>query len=102
MAQRSLHAITEDYYRSMTCFAMVSQVDTWYDSPACNAKVSQVDTWYRGPSCTMWAWAKSQANPHSFEQDTLPIVFVISKQATPYRTLGGTCCPRVSTPKIWS
>jgi hypothetical protein len=40
--------------------------------------------------------------PHSTEYNTQPIVFLISKQDIPYRTHGGTCCPRVSTPKIWS
>jgi hypothetical protein len=59
-----------------------------------------VATRYLNLSCTMWAWAKSQANPHSSKQDTQIIVFLISKQAAPYRTRGGTCCPRVSTPKI--
>jgi hypothetical protein len=57
---------------------------------------------YLGPSCTMLARVKSHANPHSSEQDTQPIVFPISKQAAPYQTRGGTCCPRVSTPKIRS
>jgi hypothetical protein len=66
------------------------------------AMVSWVDTRYHSPSCTMWAWAKSQANPHSSKQDTLPIVFLISKQAAPYQTCYGTCYPRVSTPKIRS
>jgi hypothetical protein len=40
--------------------------------------------------------------PHSTEQDTLPIVFLISRQVIPYRTCGGTCCSGVSTPKIQS
>jgi hypothetical protein len=53
----------------------------------------KVDTWYHDLSFTMWAWAKSQANPHSSKQDTQPIVLLISKQTTPYRTGGGTCCP---------
>jgi hypothetical protein len=39
---------------------------------------------------------------HSIEQDTQHIVFLISKQVVPYRTRGSTCCPGVSTPKIWS
>jgi hypothetical protein len=43
---------------------------------------------------------KSDANPHSTEQDTQPIAFLISRQVVPYRTSGGTCYPRVSTPKI--
>jgi hypothetical protein len=60
----------------------------------------EVDTRYHDPSCTMWAWVKSQAISHSSEHDMLPIVFLISKQAAPYWTCGGTCCPRVSTPNI--
>jgi hypothetical protein len=36
---------------------------------------------------------KSDDNPHSTEQDTQPIAFLISRQATPYRTHGVTCCP---------
>jgi hypothetical protein len=37
-----------------------------------------------------------------FQQDKLTRAFLISQQAVPYRTCGGTCCPRVSTPKIRS
>jgi hypothetical protein len=62
-------------------------------------KFSGVDTRYLSPSYTMWSWVKSQANPHSSEQDTQPTIFLISKQSTPYRTRGDTCCPGVSTPK---
>jgi hypothetical protein len=40
--------------------------------------------------------------PHSTEHDTQPIAYLISMQAVPYRTRGGTCCPGVSTPKIQS
>jgi hypothetical protein len=65
--------------------------------PACSAKISPI-----GPSCTMWAWANHRAISHSSEQDTQPIVFLISKQVAPYRTNCGTCCPGVSTPKIRS
>jgi hypothetical protein len=43
---------------------------------------------------------KNKAHPHSIEQYTQPITFLISKQAVPYWTRGGTCCPRVPTPKI--
>jgi hypothetical protein len=39
---------------------------------------------------------------HSTKQDTLPIVFLISKQVILYWTRGGTYCPGVSTPKIRS
>jgi hypothetical protein len=39
---------------------------------------------------------------HSSEQGTLPTTSLISKQDIPYQTRGGTCCPRVSTPKTRS
>jgi hypothetical protein len=39
---------------------------------------------------------------HSSEQGTLPTTPLISKQAVPYRTRGGICCPVVSTPKTRS
>jgi hypothetical protein len=45
---------------------------------------------------------KNDARPHSTEQDTQPIAFLISQQAIPYQTHGGTCYPAVSTPKIRS
>jgi hypothetical protein len=38
---------------------------------------------------------------HSFEQGTFSTSSLISKQVIPYRTRGGTCYPRVSTPKTW-
>jgi hypothetical protein len=81
MAERSLYAVTKIYYRSISFLATVS--------PTC-------------PSCTMWAWTNHHAYFHSFEQDKQPIVFLISKQAALYQTCGDTCCPGVSTPKIWS
>jgi hypothetical protein len=65
--------------------------------PACSAKVSPTN-----PSCTMWAWAKYHVNSHSSEQDTQPLVFLISKQTIPYGTRDSTCCPGVSTHRIWS
>jgi hypothetical protein len=43
---------------------------------------------------------KHDAHPDSTEQDTQPIAVLISKQVILYQTRGGTCCPRVSTPKI--
>jgi hypothetical protein len=76
--------------------------------PACSAKVSRTNV----PSCTMWFRQftkhvtkydhKVWCHPHSTEHHTQPITYLISKQVIPYRTCGGTCCPRVSTPKIWS
>jgi hypothetical protein len=62
----------------------------------------------KGPSCPMWLKqitkcdTKNDVNPHSTKQNTQLISFLISKQAIPYQTRGGTCCPAVSTHKIWS
>jgi hypothetical protein len=86
MTQRSQHAITKVYHRSVSCFATISRVDMRYHDPACNAKVSS------------GRYAIPRPLLHSSEQDTQPTIFLISKQATPYRTCGGTCCPGVSTP----
>jgi hypothetical protein len=36
---------------------------------------------------------------HALEHDSLPITSLICKQVIPYRTCGGTCCPRVFIPK---
>jgi hypothetical protein len=36
------------------------------------------------------------------KSNTLPKVFLISKQVAPYQTLGGIGCPRGSTPKNMS
>jgi hypothetical protein len=56
-----------------------------------------------GPFCTMWfrQFTKNvtkmghtdRSHPHSTEHDTQHIAYLISKQADPYRTCGGTCCP---------
>jgi hypothetical protein len=59
-----------------------------------------------GLFCTMWfmQFTKTgytdRSHPHSTEHDTQPIAYLISKQAIPYQTRGGTCCPGGSTPKI--
>jgi hypothetical protein len=37
-----------------------------------------------------------------FRQDIFTRAFLISQQAVPYRTRGGTCCPGMSTPNIQS
>jgi hypothetical protein len=84
----------------MSCFA----TDSLAKGPACSAK----DFLARGPSCTMWFRqitkydTKNDAHPHSTEQDTQPIPFLISKQVIPYRTRGGTSYHTMSTPKIRS
>jgi hypothetical protein len=100
MAQRSIHAIINVHYRSMSCFAMIFGTN----GPACSAKISRTNV----PSCTMRERqftkyvTKYDVIPHPTEKDTLPIAFLFSRQAIPYRTRGGTCCHVVSTPKIWS
>jgi hypothetical protein len=58
---------------------------------------------HSGPFCTMWfkqftkkvtqTGHRDRSHPHSTEHDTHPIAYLISKQAVPYRTCGGTCCP---------
>jgi hypothetical protein len=65
-----------------------------------------------GPFCTMWfrqftknitkMGHKDRSHPHSTEHDTQHIAYLISKQAVPYWTRGGTCCPGGSTPEIRS
>jgi hypothetical protein len=67
---------------------------------------------HSGPFCTMWFRQfiqnatktnhKYRSHPHSTEHDTQPIAYLISKQAVPYWTRGGTCCPGVSTPMTQS
>jgi hypothetical protein len=104
MTQRSLHAITKIYYRSISCFAMTPY--KW--SPLVVLRFPALN----GPSCTMWfrqfiknvtkTDRKEWSHPHSTEHDTQPTTYQISKQDIPYRTRGGTCCPGVSTPKIRS
>jgi hypothetical protein len=104
MAQRSLHAITKVYYRTMSYFAMVSQ----QTAPLAVLKFPAQS----GPFCTMWFKQftqnvtktnhKDRSHPQSTEHDTQPITYLIHKQDAPYRTCGGTCCPVVSTPKIQS
>jgi hypothetical protein len=76
--------------------------------PACSAEVSRT----KWPFCSMWfrqftknvtkTGHKDRSHPHSTEHDTQPIAYLICKQAVPYRTRGGTCCPGGSTPKIRS
>jgi hypothetical protein len=104
MAQRSVHIVTNVYYRNTSCFATVFGQTVL----ACSAKVSRTNV----PSCTMWFRQftknitktdhKDRSHPHSIEHDTQPIAYLISKQVIPYRTRGDTCCPGVSTPKIQS
>jgi hypothetical protein len=102
----------KDHYmllqRSTTgvCYALIQFLDKW------SLLIVLMFPAQNGPSCTMWFKQltkyitktdhKVWCHPHSIEHDTQPIVFLISKQAVPYRTHGDTCCPRVSTTKIQS
>jgi hypothetical protein len=104
MAQRSLHAITKVYCRSMSCFTMVFRTN----GPRCSAMISCTNI----ASCIIGFMRftkydtkydhKVWCHFHSTEYDTEPIVFLISKQAVPYWTRGGTSCPGLSTAKIQS
>jgi hypothetical protein len=104
MAQISLHVVTKVYYRSMSCFAMVSR----QTAPLAVMRFPA----HSGPFCTMSFKQftqnvtkidhKDRNYSHSTKHNTQPIAYLISKQVFPYRTCGGTCCPEVSTPKIQS
>jgi hypothetical protein len=88
----------------MSCFATVSR----HTAPLAVLRFPTQS----GPFCTMWFRQFTQnvtktnhkdgRHPHSTEHDTQPMAYLVSKQAVPYQTRGGTCCPRVSTPKIRS
>jgi hypothetical protein len=67
----------------------------WPRIPACSAKVS---SWLK-PLLHLMYQITSCVLPHTAEQESQPTTSLISKQAIPYRTNGGTCCPGVSTPK---
>jgi hypothetical protein len=63
--------------------------------PACSAEVSRTK-WsllHHVVQAVHQECHKDRIHPHSTEHDTQPIAYLISKQAVPYRTRGGTCCP---------
>jgi hypothetical protein len=66
--------------------------------PACSAKVS---SWLE-PLLHLVDQITFCVFPHTTEQDLKPTASLISKQTVSYRTRGGTCYPRVSTPKTRS
>jgi hypothetical protein len=76
----------------MLCYSFLNK------GPACSAKVSPANA----PLAPCGSQVKDCAIPHSPEQDTQPIVFLISKQVISYLTCGGTCYSGVSTLKIQS
>jgi hypothetical protein len=66
--------------------------------PVCSANVS---SWLE-PLLHLVHQITSYVFPHTTKQDSLPTASLISRQAVPYRTRGGTCCPGVFTPKTRS
>jgi hypothetical protein len=70
----------------------------WPQVPACSANVS---SWLE-PLLHLVDHITFCVFPHTSEQGSQPTTSLISKQAVPYRTCGGTCCLRVSTPKTRS
>jgi hypothetical protein len=67
-----------------------------------NAKVSRGSRGTMAPLAPCEPGRVTTSISHSSEQGTLSTASLIIKQDVPYRTRGDTCCPRVSTPKIWS
>jgi hypothetical protein len=63
-----------------------------------NAKVSRGSRRTTAPLAPCELGRVPMPNSHSSEQGTLHTAALISKQAIPYRTCGGTYCPGVSTP----
>jgi hypothetical protein len=103
MAQRSLHVVTKTYYRSMSCFATNSR--TKWPRLQCWGFPHKVAPFAPcGSGCSQRRVTKTghkdMNHPYSTEHGTQSIAYLISKQAVPYRTRGGTCCPGGSTPKI--
>jgi hypothetical protein len=70
----------------------------WPQVPACSAKVS---SWLE-PLLHLVDQITFYAFSYTSEQDSQPIAPLISKQAAPYWTCGGTCYHGVSTPKTQS
>jgi hypothetical protein len=70
----------------------------WPWVPSCNAKVS---SWLK-PLLHLVDQITFCVFSHTAEQDSQPIVALISKQAIPYRTHLDTYCPRGCTPKTQS
>jgi hypothetical protein len=66
--------------------------------PCCSAKVS---SWLK-PFLHLMDQITFCVFPQTTEQDSQPTASLISKLVVPYQTRGGTCYPRVSTPKTRS
>jgi hypothetical protein len=101
MAQRSLHTITKVYYRSTSCFATVLRTK-WSPLAVLRFPAQKCPLLHHVVQAVHKVCHKVWCHPHSTEHETKPIAFLISKQAIPYWTCGGTYYPRVSIPKISS
>jgi hypothetical protein len=95
--------ITKVYYRSMSCFTMVSWTNGTHLQ--CQGFSHKCPLLHHVVQVDHKVWSKIDhkvwCHPHLTEHDTQPILFLISKQVVPYQTCGGTYCLGVSTPKIW-
>jgi hypothetical protein len=74
-----------------------------YGSPVTRVPTSsaKVSSWFE-PLLHLVDQNMSCIFSHTSKQDSQPTLFLISKQAVPYWTRGGTCCPGVFTPKTRS
>jgi hypothetical protein len=89
------------YLFLLVLWLLVGQVPSWLGRRAPQDHVNQVSLWLE-PLLHLVHQNTSRVFPHISEQDSEPTTSLISKQVVPYRTRGGTCCPRVSTPKTLS
>jgi hypothetical protein len=93
---------SRDHYTSLQRFTTgVCHALLWFLltlGPACSAKFSPD----LGPLLRLEGQITSCVFPYTTEQDSQSISPLISKQVVSYQTHGGTYCPGVSTPKIWS
>jgi hypothetical protein len=97
MDQRSLRVLMKVYYRSMSYFATVSC--TQWPHLQCWAELFHTQ-W--PPLHLMVQVVHIEVTQMGHTDSTQPIAYLIGKQAIPYQTRGGTCCPGGFTPKIQS
>jgi hypothetical protein len=100
MAQRSLHAFTKVYYRSMPCFSIVS----WTNGPClqCSGFPHKHSFLHHVVPAGHEVCHKVCCHFDSIEHETQPMAYLINKQVVPYQTHGSTCYLGVCTPRIQS
>jgi hypothetical protein len=79
----------------------VSHALLWFSRPRVSTSSAKVSSWLE-PPLNLMDQIMSYVFPHTIDQDSQPTTPLISKQVVPYRTHGGTYCPRMSTPKTQS